>query len=234
MFLFLLSAASCLPRLAAQTAPQPGDEPEARQTPPPQIYGRIEGDDYLAPTGVFKIKIPVLPQLGGTVTDTPNVVTFTDDFSTYCSIGAFPLSRELKWEYETRGTRDFLIYFFTTFVMPDFAMRYPGATIEDNGAYLPKFQDGSMMIFTLLPGGSFFESRVEIWPAKEPVVAKRGTLCFVKYNHVFVISSELAERALERSTYTKTITEETAILRQRLLNLVGRMQFIQPPPEAGN
>ncbi|MDD2764074.1 MAG: hypothetical protein PHE83_08905 [Opitutaceae bacterium] len=223
-----------LPSLFAQTAPQPEAGPGTGQTPPPQLYGRIVDDTYLSASGVFKVKIPVLPQLGGAISDTPNVVTFDDDFSTHTSIAAFPLSRQLKWEYETRGTKEFLIYFFTSFVMPDFVARYPNSTMEDEGAYLPKFQDGSMLIFSLLPGGSFFEQRMQLGSSPGPVIAKRGNLCFVKSNWVFVLSTELAERALQRSTYNKTVAEENAILRQRLLDLVGQMQFIPPPAEGGN
>jgi hypothetical protein len=241
----LLAASLCLlPRLPAQTALQPGaDTTTALQpgsdattalAPPPQIYGKVEGDYYTSPTGIYKVRIPVLPQLGGSISDTPNVATFDDDFSTHISIGAFPLSRELKWEYDTRGAKDFLVYFFTSLVMPDFAARFPGSKMEDNAAFLPKFQDGSLLIFTLLPGGSFFAQRVTLGSAAEPLVAKRGNLCFVKYNCVFVVSTELSERVLEHSTYHKTTEEENATLRQRLLDIVGKMQFTQPPPETKN
>jgi hypothetical protein len=219
----------CLASLSAQTAmPQGGDQPADNQTPPPQMYGTVMGDLYTSPTGVFQMRVPVLPQLGGTITDTPNVVTFDDDFTTHTSVGAFPLSRELKWEYDTRGTRDFLIYFFTSFVMPDFVSRYPGSSMEDNGLFLPKFQDGSMLIFTLLPGGSFFAQRATLFGSPAALVAKRGNLLFVKYNHVFVISVELAERVLEHSIYHKTPEEEDQILRKRLTDVVARMQFIKP------
>jgi hypothetical protein len=206
--LTLLAAGQCLctTSLSAQTPSRLDNELDAPPAlPSSRFYGRIESDYYLSPTGAFRIKIPVLPELGGTVTDTANVVTFDDDFSTHCSVGAFPLSPELRSEYERRGAQAFLIDFFTNLVIPDFAARYPGATIEDVGSYLPEFQGGSMLVFTLLPGGSFFEQQVEIWPPKEPVIAKRGNLCFVKNNYVFVVSLELAERALERSTYHLTI-----------------------------
>ena len=231
-FVFLAVSLCLLPRLTAQNAPQPESGMGNPPAPPPQVYGKIEGDYYTSPTGIFRVKIPVLAQLGGSISDTPNVATFEDDFSTHISIGAFPLSRELKWEYDTRGAKDFLVYFFTSFVMPDFVARYPGSTMEDNAAFLPKFQDGSLLIFALLPGGSFFAQRVTLGTASGTAVAKRGNLCFVKYNCVFVVSTELAERVLERSTYHKTIEEENTTLRQRLLDIVGKMQFTQPPPEA--
>ena len=241
----LLAASLCLlPRLPAQIAPQsgadatsaqqPGTDATTARAPAPQMYGKVEGDYYTSPIGFYKVRVPVLPQLGGSISDTPNVVTFDDDFSTHISIGAFPFSRELKWEYDTRGAKDFLVYFFTSLVMPDFVARFPGSKMEDNAAFLPKLQDGSLLIFTLLPGGSFFAQRVTLGTDSQPVVAKRGNLCFVKSNCVFVVSTELSERVLERSTYHKTVEEENAILRQRLLDIVGKMQFTQPPPEPKN
>ena len=251
----LLAASLCLlPRLPAQIAPQheddattapqsgadataalqPGTDAPTARAPAPQMYGKVEGDNYTSPLGFYKVRVPVLSQLGGSISDTPNVVTFDDDFSTHISIGAFPFSRELKWEYDTRGAKDFLIFFFSSLVMPDFVARYPGSKMEDNAAFLPKFQDGSLLIFTLLPNGSFFAQRVVLGSTEEPVVAKRGNLCFVKSNCVFVVSTELSERVLERSTYHKTVEEENAILRQRLLDLVEKMQFTQPAPEPKN
>jgi hypothetical protein len=231
VFLVLPILSLGLPRVLAQTATQADDRPEAAHSSAAQLYGKLDGDTYISGTALFKIKIPVLPQLGGAISDTPNIVTFDDDFSIHTSVGAFALSREVRWEYDARGAKDFLVYFFTSFVMPDFVTRFPGARAEDNAIFLPKCQDGALLIFALLPGGSFFEQRAKLSASMPPVVAKRGNLCFVKNCCFFVISTELAERAIERSTYKKTPEEEDAILRERLLNLLGRMQLIPPPPE---
>ncbi len=225
----LLAALLCPPLFAQTTTPTSTDEAAAPAPPPPQIYGTVVGDTYTSPTGVFQIKIPVLPQLGGSISDTPNLVTFDDDYTTHVSVGAFPLGRELKWEYDTRGTKDFLAFFFTNLVMPDVVRQAPGARMEDNGLYLPKFQDGSLLIFTLLPGGSQFAAQIRMFPSPTPLVAKRGHLCFVKYNFVFVVTMELAERILEHSTYHKTPEQENALLRDRLMAVVNRMTFIKPP-----
>ncbi len=231
----VLAAGLCLgaPVLPAQTAS--GVEPAAgapAELPLPQLYGRINGDVYESPTGAFRIAIPVLPELGGSVSDSANVVTFDDNFSTHCSVGAFPLPPELQSEFESRGTQGFLIYFFTKLVMPDFATRYPGATIEDTGAFLPQYQGGAMLIYTRLPGGSLFAPQAAIWTPPEPLVAKRGNLCFVKNHFVFVVSMELAERSLQRLTYDLTLTQENDLLKRRLLALVARMEFAPPPGTA--
>ena len=90
------------------------------------------------------------------------------------------------------------------------------------------------MIFTLHPGGSNFERRSTIFRTVKPVVAKRGNLCFVRSGYVFIISTELAERAFERSTYKKTPEEENVILRQRLLEIASKMQIAAPMGEPKN
>jgi hypothetical protein len=65
--------------------------------------------------------------------------------------------------------------------------------------------------------------------AGPPVTAKRGTLVFARAGHVFVISSELAERATERNTYRQSVEKEDNILSDRLIALAGRLIF--PPPK---
>jgi hypothetical protein len=227
----LLILGGCLPPLLGQTVAQSDDRPDTSEPVARQTYGRVEGDIYISPTGLYKVKIPVLPQLGGTVSDTPNLVTFDDDYSIHINIGAFPLSRELKAEYDVRGTKDFLIFFFTNLIMPDYAANFHGAQMEPNAIFLGKFQNGSMLIFLLLPGGSVFEHQVRMSNSLSPAVAKRGNLCFVKNGYVFVVSTELAERVLERSTYKKSPEEENAILRDRLMDIVAKMQFSAPAPE---
>jgi hypothetical protein len=162
------------------------------------------------------------------------VVTFDDDFSIHLSLAAFPLTRELKADLETRGSKDFLIHFFDNIVMPDFVTNFPGSTREQKAILLPHIMDGAVLLFSLHPGGSNFELRSTITRRIKPVIAKRGNLCFVKYGYVFVITTELAERALERSTYNKTADEEDAILRQRLLDLVAQLELNPPTSEPKN
>ena len=91
-----------------------------QDTPPPPpaatLIGKVEGRTYVSPTGQFKVTIPVLPELGGDITDTPNVVTFQDDFNVHVSIAAFAQDATQRWEMSTRGLKDYLIYFFSNFV----------------------------------------------------------------------------------------------------------------------
>lgn len=204
--------------LRAQTAP-----------PPPTLYGEIKGTTYVAPGGRYRVTIPVLPELGGQIQDTENVVTFDDPVSTHVSIACFPLDLSNKWELETRGVRDYLEYFYKEFVFPDFLARFPGASNEAS-LYSPQLRDGALLVFTLLPGGSVFEARSSVLDglANTPAVAKRGTLLFVQNGCVFIISSELAERVTQRSAFHKTAEQENELLRTRLVELAGRIQIPKP------
>lgn len=196
----------------------------------PVIHGRIEGRSYVSPTGAFKVTIPVLPELGGDITDTPNVVTFQDDFNVHVSIAVFPQDATQRWELATRGTKDYLAYFFANFVLADFRDTFPGVHAE-TARYVPSIMDGSLIAYVLLPGGSMFMNRVpQLGPTDEIPVAKRGNLVFVKNGDIYVISTELAERVIERRTYKKTAAEEDQILRQRLEDIVSKMEFLKPAP----
>jgi len=190
------------------------------------MSGHLDGDNYVSATGEFKLPVPVLPELGGTISDTDKVVTFSDNFNTHLSIACFELDAAQKWELDTRGLRDYLLYFFKTFVLADFQSRFPQATIE-SARFLPDLMGGTMITFALLPGGSYFEGKNRIGnePVQEPVVAKRGTLLFVRGRFIYIISTELAERATQRSTYHRTVEEENQTLTERLTTLVSRLIF---------
>ena len=197
------------------------------------LQGKMEGDVYVSPTGEFRLPAPVLLELGGKIEDTANVVIFSDDFNIHISIACFPQDASQKWELETRGLRDYLLYFFNEFVLPDFAGRYPGSAIE-SARFLPELMDGSLIAYALLPGGSFFEdkSRVLDSAPANPVTGKRGTLLFVRNHHIFILSTELAERATQRSTYKQTIEQENTALSARLTELANRLVFPAPKPRS--
>lgn len=187
------------------------------------LNGAVEGKYYVSPTGAFKVEIPVLPELGGTITDTENVVTFQDDFNIHISIAAFPQDAAQRWELSTRGLKDYLGFFFNSFVLPDFQQVFEGTHIQ-SAAFLPSVMGGTLICYTLLPGGSMFGHKLGLLadPGKPPV-AKRGNLLFVRNHFVFVISMELVERVTEGSTYHKSTPEEDALLKQRLTDLVSKM-----------
>jgi len=205
------------------------------QSPAPGLAGKVEGRIYSSPTGAFKVAIPVLPELGGSVSDTPNVVTFQDDFNTHVSIAAFPQDATQRWEESTRGLKDYLVYFFSNYVLSDFKQAFPGAQIE-SAKFVPAMLDGALITSILLPGGSMFADKVpRVTASGQPPVAKRGNLLFIKSGHVFVISVELAEKVIEGSAYKKTTVQEDEILRQRLTDVVSKIQFSKPtvaPPTA--
>ncbi|HQY04829.1 MAG TPA: hypothetical protein PLQ52_02075 [Lacunisphaera sp.] len=194
------------------------------------LAGKIEGDTYISATREFSLPLPVLRELGGTVTDTENVVTFSDSYSTHISIACFPQDSLQRWELETRGRRDYLLYFFTDFVLADFDRRFPGSKIE-SARFVPELHDGALITYADLPGGSHFEPKDGVLgPASaNRVTAKRGTLLFVRHGHVFILSTELAERATQRSTYDATPEKENTQLTARLTELAGRLIFPVPP-----
>lgn len=222
--LAVLFAAILLPAITTLTA-----QPSEADLPP--LVGDIEGKFYISPTGDFRVEIPVMPELGGLVTDTDNVVTFQDGVSTHASIACFPMDATQRWESETRGRKDYLVWFFANTVHADFQQRFPGATIE-SAKFRPGVMDGALLTFTILPGGSMFADRVTLSGNDESLVAKRGNLLFVRNERVYIISIELAERVLERSTWNKKAVEEDEILTTRLLDLLAKISYTNPPKAA--
>lgn len=199
----------------------------AQSEDPGTLVGHVEGRSYISPTGTYRVAIPVLPELGGRIIDTENVVTFQDDFNVLCTIAAVPFDATLRWERSTREPKDFLSYFFVNFILPDFQRTFPGARVE-SARYSPTVAGGTLFAYTLLPGGSMFTQKLSFLGNGEKLPdAKRGNMVFVRGEWLFVISVELAERIVERSTYKKTTQEEDDLLRQRLVELYDKIQFTE-------
>ncbi len=208
----------CLSLLAARAGAQPA------------LLGHLDGTSYVSPTGAFKVEVPVTPELGGAISDTANVVTFRDNFSTYVTIGAFRQDATQRWLLETSGIRDYLKGFFEQYVLRDFAQAYKDVQLETNARFLPTVCDGAFVAYVMIPGGSMFADRIPVVAENQaPPVAKRGNMLFVKNGFIFVISIELVERVTEGSAYHKTADEEDILLRQRLVDLAAKMDFTKPP-----
>jgi hypothetical protein len=191
------------------------------------LAGTLDGDVYTSPTGAFSIEVPVLPALGGVIHDTNHVVTFHDSFGLQLSVGAFAQDATLKWELSTRGTKDYLIYFLGSYVVPDFKRFCPDTQIE-SATFSPDLLDGAVFAYILMPGGSMFTDRIVFGQPASPPVAKRGNVIFVKNGFTFVISTELSERITEGTHYNKTPAEEDQILHARLLGVIKKMHFPAP------
>jgi len=230
--LFLPLIAPCLaavlagaPQIThAQTQP-----PARRASATPGLVGEIAGDHYIAPGELYRIKIPVLPQLGGTVSDTGNVVVFRDDYSVHVSIGAFVLDATQRWELSTMEREDYLSAFFATLVMPDFERMFPGSQIEQT-RYDADQLGGTVFCVTLLPGGSMFPTPfAEVRAEGDALpIAKRGNLIFAQHGVIYVLSTELTERLQSGKNYKKTPEEENALIAARLDALLATMQFAEP------
>jgi hypothetical protein len=194
----------------------------------PGLVGKIEGRTYVSPTGQFRVVIPVLPELGGDITDTPNAVTFQDDFNVHVSIAAFQQDATQRWELSTRGLKDYLVYFFANFVLPDFKQSFEGVQIE-SAKFIPGTLDGALLTYLLVPGGTMFLDRVpQVSPGARLPIAKRGNMLFVRNGYIYVISTELAERVIEGKAYDKTTEQEDELLRNRLNDIIGKLQFTRP------
>jgi hypothetical protein len=218
---FLLS-----PVARAQTPPPaaaalPDDEPNP-------LAGRIEGKTYYAPGNIYHMSIPVLPELGGTVEDTRTTVTFRDAFDSFALIGCVPMDTAMTADEHLRGRKDFLTSFFTTHLQPDIQRALPGSRVE-SALFIRDTEGGALLVYMLLPGGSVFGDLMFVPTYEKPPVAKRGNLLFVKDGHVFIISTEFADKVLARTSYNKTVAEENAALRQSLLNTLARITFTLPP-----
>ena len=190
--------------------------------------GQVEGDQYYSPNKAFHVTIPVIADLGGTITDTDNVVSFQDAFTTHQSIARFKMNATLNREDETRGRKEYLIWFFSNFVQADFEQRFAGARIE-SAHFIKSINDGALLTYNLLPGGTMFPTRACILNNDRSIMAKRGNLLFVKNGYVFIISSELVEKAVEHAAFNKTVAEEDAELRKRLLAFLDKVTFTMPP-----
>jgi hypothetical protein len=178
------------------------------------------------------MSIPVLPELGGTVEDTPTTVTFQDAFDTFVLVGCVQMDTAMIADDHLRGRKDFLPSFFATHLQPGIQRALPGARVEKNGLFIREREGGALLVYMLLPGGSMFNNLLFIPSYESPPVAKRGNLLFVKNGYVFIISTELADKVLTRTTYNKTEAEENALLRQSLLNTLDRITFTMPPVSA--
>ena len=212
--LFLIAVSIALTALQAQESTS-------------SLVGSLDGDQYLSPTSAFRVAVPVLPELGGSISDTDNVVTFQDSFNMHESIACFKMDATQRFEEETRGRKEYLIWFFSNFVQADFQQRFPGARIE-SAHYLAGTQSGALLTYNLLPGGSMFAHRTVTLSETEQPTAKRGNLIFVQNGYVFVISIELAEKVTQGAAYNKTVAEEDALLRARLMGFLGKITFAAP------
>lgn len=198
------------------------------QSPFGGLVGRIDGVTYISPEQHYRVRVPVLPDLGGTISDTATVVVFRDDYGMHVSIGAFPQDATQRWELSTRGLKDYLPLFFANYVLPDFQQMFPGTSVE-TAIFQPQRLGGALLCYTLMPGGTMFPSLVANFGGNESVVvAKRGNLVFVQHSVVYVVSVELSERSIEGKSYNKTPEEEDVILRERLREIVDEIEFAQP------
>ena len=187
----------------------------------------------MSPTGAFKVEIPLTPGMGGKISDNANVVIFLDPVNLYVTIAAQPMDATQRWELSNRQTKDYLVYFFSTYVLPGFRQQFKDTEVENSAIFMPGVEDGAMLAYVLIPDGSMFSHLVaRIDPNAKIRSAKRGNLLFVKNGYIFVLSMEMAERVTEGTAYGLTAAQENEQLRERLLGVLHRMHFAKPPEAA--
>lgn len=220
----------CALGLAALALAVAGTTLAAAKSNEGRLVGRLENDRYFAPCGLFSVPVPALAGFQAEIVDNEEVVVFRDSVGTLLTVACFKMPLDQKWEYETSTPRDYAIHFFREFILPDLVEQFPGSRIE-SARYLGDVRGGALLVFTLMPGGSAFELDpiLRALPDAPTPVAKRGNLIFVYADHVFVVSTELAERVTQYSTYVLTTEQEDQRLRARLLETVERMEFFPPP-----
>ena len=73
-----------------------------------------------------------------------------------------------------------------------------------------------------------FARRTVTLSENDQPIAKRGNLIFVQNGYVYLISIELAEKVTQGAAYGKTVAEEDALLRARLMGFLGKITFAAP------
>ncbi len=193
------------------------------------ILGRIIQNQYLPPSETYSITLPVQPEFGGSVTDTADVVTFQDEFTLHASIACFRMDSAQEREDQTRGRRDYLVWFYRQQVHSQFKRRFPGASI-DSARFIPEMLGGSLLVYSRLPGGSMFKVLLGSSLSESTTEACRGNMLFVQDNHLFVVSVELAKLLLDPEAMALSPEGKQELLRKQLLDIVGRITFKSAAP----
>ena len=200
------------------------------QEEPITLQGSIDDNNYYtSPGGHYRIPVPVLAELGGSVEDSMTVTDFRDGYGTHVLIASLPLEPALRARLDTSSKKDFLTWFYAQQVQAEYQRSYPGAKTEA-ARFIPGLQDGTLFATILLPQGSAFRDLLFLKESEEEPAAKRGSFIFVKNDRLFIVTTELYERILKRDSFKKTPEEEDAILRERLMELLGKMTFPATAP----
>jgi hypothetical protein len=216
---------------AAAPVPEAPAAPEATgEVATGELRGRIVEDRYYSATNAFDIVIPVMVGEDTLILDTEEIVVFRDGVRTMLTIAAIHLDPLAKWELDTTSRREYLIRFFRENVLANYTETFPGSTVE-SARLIGDLEKGALMVNTLHPNGSAFETDpiVRNDPATPPPVAKRGNLLFCHGDFIYVISTELADRVTEMSTYSTDTETEDRILRDRLLAVHEQLHFTEAP-----
>lgn len=217
----LFSATPVAVAQPASAATEPAAAPETTK-----LSGQILDGLYLAPSGAYAVPMPILQGEAAVVMDTDTVVVFRDKQSVLLTIAAFPMPALAQWEHHSQGPRDYLIAFFRDNILRDYTNAFPASRVE-SVKFVPDYNGGTLLTYTLMPGGSAFDPD-PVAVAQEgyvPAVAKRGHLVFVRDRRVFVLAIELAERVTKQSQYNWSTAEEDRVLLDRLATVITALRI---------
>ncbi len=164
-----------------------GSSPSMLRLPPTGPHGRVDGETYIAPDGLFTVALPVRVGAGGVVDDSFEdrgvfSVSFSDDFGVLRRIDGLPLNRA-KLERERRVL---LTEFFDEVCMETFRGVAPNVSVT-HAEYMPDLFGGALLRVVSISGGSTLAEMDAEGRAKR-LDSTRGVLVYVVEGYLFEIN----------------------------------------------
>lgn len=160
---------------------------EAAKLKARNLAGKIKADIYIAPKELFRVPVPVLADLGGTVTDGLGFVHFTDDIGHLFRIEYMELPPDQVTGALAIGEQDFFNRFLRLFYLPNTVWQVmPESKILAQA--FAKEPDGPMQLtWMFLPHGSItMNSRAGKPPERDD--SYREIALFMRKNMVYIVS----------------------------------------------
>ena len=167
------------------------------------LQGKIEDTIYISAKGKFKVPIPVNKQWGGMIQDTPQAVSFTDDFGRLYRIEC---SNSETYKLQAIEKKSYLQEFLNGFYLPQTVFHYrPSARIIEE-YYIVDLLDGAYFCIVNIPEGSITVSSSDRKNYTQHE-ARRGLLLFIIKNRIYIVSSDVGEK-LSKEDETRQIKKQ--------------------------
>lgn len=158
-----------------------------------ELAGTIEDNKYSPPSGLYKVLVPVDDHFGGKIEDSPNSVSFTDDFCHIFRIEFMPSDADTKILSDEGGKESFLKSAFDNIYMQLTIFKsIPNALIEHQ-EYIKEIFGGAYYAQVFLPKGSICSVSSNQPPFSEMapferVDGVRGILTFLQGQNIYFVS----------------------------------------------